>query len=149
MIDIDEAVLAIKAAKENTNCPVVCSFTFEKTIQGQYRTMMGASPEETVKASLDAGADIIGTNCGNGFSPMIEIVRQIRAAAPEAPIIVHANAGKPTSVDGVDVFPETPEETADLVPEMIAAGANIIGGCCGTTPAHITAIKTAVEAATK
>jgi 5-methyltetrahydrofolate--homocysteine methyltransferase len=75
---------------------------------------------------------------------MVEIVRQIRAAAPGIPILVHANAGLPHNVGGVDVFPDTPEEMAAMTPQLVAAGANIIGGCCGTTPAHIEAIKQAL-----
>lgn len=145
MSDIDEAVLAIRAARENTDLEVICTFTFERTIQGDYRTMMGVSPVEAARAALEAGADIIGTNCGNGFERMIDIVKEIRTISNEVPILVHANAGLPKNVEGVDVFPDTPEQMASLVPELVAAGANIIGGCCGTTPDHIRAIKGAVE----
>jgi len=74
---------------------------------------------------------------------MIEIVKELRAAAPDLPILVHANAGLPKNVAGVDIFPETPEQMAAQVPALIAAGANIIGGCCGTTPEHIRAMRTA------
>ena len=146
MSAIDEAQLAIQAAKENTECEVICTFTFERKKSGKYRTMMGASPADAAKAAIEAGADIIGTNCGNGFERMIDIVKEIRAAVPDAPILVHANAGLPQNVNGKDVFPETPEQMAALVPALVEAGANIIGGCCGTTPAHITAIKKAVTA---
>jgi 5-methyltetrahydrofolate--homocysteine methyltransferase len=72
---------------------------------------------------------------------MIEIVRAIRAAAPDTPILVHANAGAPQLINGQNVYPETPEEMAARIPLLIAAGTNIIGGCCGTTPEHIKAIK--------
>lgn len=146
MSAIDEAQLAIQAAKENTECEVICTFTFERKKSGKYRTMMGASPADAAKAAIEAGADIIGTNCGNGFERMIDIVKEIRDAVPDAPILVHANAGLPQNVNGKDVFPETPEQMAALVPALVEAGANIIGGCCGTTPAHITAIKKAVTA---
>jgi 5-methyltetrahydrofolate--homocysteine methyltransferase len=145
MSAVDEAVLAVKAARENTDLEVICTFTFERTVQGEYRSMMGVSPTEAARAAIEAGADIIGTNCGNGFEQMIDIVREIRVEAPEIPILVHANAGLPTNVDGVDVFPDTPEQMASLIPSLIDAGANIIGGCCGTTPEHIKAIKQAVE----
>ncbi len=140
----DEAVQAIKAAKENTKLEVICTFTFEKTAQGEYRSMMGLSPADAARAAAEAGADIIGANCGNGMARMVEIVREMRAAAPGKPILVHANAGLPQNVGGKTVFPETPEMMADLVPELVKAGANIVGGCCGTTPAHIKAIKQAV-----
>lgn len=145
MSDIDEAVLAIKATRENTDLEVICTFTFERTLQGDYRSMMGVSPADAARAAVDAGADIIGTNCGNGFERMIDIVKEIRTIAPDVPVLVHANAGLPKIIDGVDVFPETPEQMAALVPDLIDAGANIIGGCCGTTPDHIKAIRQAVE----
>jgi 5-methyltetrahydrofolate--homocysteine methyltransferase len=145
MSDIDEAVQAIKAARENTDLEVICTFTFERTVQGNYRTMMGVSPVEAARAAMDAGAHIIGTNCGNGFERMIDIVKEIRTIAPDTPVLVHANAGLPKNIDGVDVFPDTPEQMASLVPDLVRAGANIIGGCCGTTPDHIRAIKQAVE----
>ena len=145
MSAIDEAVIAVKAAKENTNCEIICTFTFEKTVQGYYRTMMGVSPTDAAKSVLKAGADILGTNCGNGMERMIDIVKEIRSEAPETPILVHANAGLPQNIDGKDVFPETPEEMANRIPDLISAGANIIGGCCGTTPEHIKAMKEAVE----
>jgi 5-methyltetrahydrofolate--homocysteine methyltransferase len=145
MSDIDEAVQAIKAAKENTDLEVICTFTFERTIQGDYRTMMGVSPVEASRAAMEAGADIIGTNCGNGFERMIGIVKEIRTVSPDIPVLVHSNAGLPKNSDGVEVFLDTPEQMASLVPDLVDAGANIIGGCCGTTPDHIRAIKQAVE----
>jgi 5-methyltetrahydrofolate--homocysteine methyltransferase len=145
MSDIEEAVIAVKAARDNTGLEVICTFTFEKTLQGDYRSMMGVSPSEAARAALEAGADIIGTNCGNGFERMIDIVKEIRSVAPDTPLLVHANAGLPRNVDGVDVFPDTPEHMAALVPDLVKAGASIIGGCCGTTPAHIRAIREAVD----
>lgn len=142
---IDEAALAVRAAKEHTLLEVICTFTFERTLQGEYRTMMGVSPGEMAAAILDAGADVIGTNCGNGMERMSEIVRQLRAAAPKTPILVHANAGAPHNVGGKTVFPETPEITAKFAVDVVRAGANIVGGCCGTTPDHIRAIGLAVR----
>ena len=141
MSDADEAVQAIKAAKENTRLEVIATFTFEKTLQDEYRTMMGLLPSEAVRAAVDAGADIVGTNCGNGMERMIDIVKEIRADFPDVFILVHANAGLPVLVDGVSTFPETPKMMATCVPALLEAGANIIGGCCGTTPAHIKAMK--------
>ena len=145
MSALDEATLAVKAAKENTDCEVIVTFTFEQTVNGDYRTMMGVSPEQAAEEMIEAGADIIGTNCGNGIERMIDIVKALRAAAPDTPILVHANAGLPKSIDGVDVFPESPAEMAGKIPALIAAGANIVGGCCGTTPEHIKAMKEVVE----
>ncbi len=144
MSAIDEAVIAIKAARDNCNCEVICTFTFEKTVSGDYRTMMGVSPSEAALAAIEAGAHIVGTNCGNGIRGMIDIVKEIRNAAPRAPILVHANAGLPKNVGGIDIFPESPEEMASMVPELAKAGASVIGGCCGTSPEHIKAIKNAL-----
>ncbi|MFH1969028.1 MAG: homocysteine S-methyltransferase family protein [Verrucomicrobiota bacterium] len=149
MSALDETCLAIKAARENTRLEIISTLTFERTVKGDYRTMMGVSPSDMAKACLEAGADIIGANCGHGFRQMIEVVKEIRAAAPEAPILVHANAGLPISRNGTDVFPDTPAMMADFVPELLAAGANIIGGCCGTTPEHIAAIACALRGATR
>jgi 5-methyltetrahydrofolate--homocysteine methyltransferase len=145
MSAIDEACLAIKATKENTKLEVICTFTFEKTAHGGYRTMMGVSPADAAKASIAAGADVIGTNCGNGIARMIDIVKEMRAVSSSVPILVHANAGLPQNIDGKDVFPESPEDMAKQVKGLVAAGANIIGGCCGTTPAHIKAMKMAIK----
>ncbi|MDB4303243.1 homocysteine S-methyltransferase family protein [Desulfosarcina sp.] len=135
--DIQEATLAVKAAKENTSCEVICNMTFDKTPEGKYFTMMGISPEEMTTSLLKTGADIVGANCGNGMENMVGIVKEIRMANPDVPIMIQANAGMPIYQDGRTVFPETPEETAAYIPELIIAGANIIGGCCGTTPDHI------------
>ena len=141
----DEAAQAIRAARENTDCEVICTFTFQRGAKGQFRTMMGLSPTKAAEEAIKAGAHIVGPNCGNGIEYMIEIVKEMRAAAGATPILVHANAGLPKTVNGVDVFPESPEEMASRIKTVIEAGANIVGGCCGTTPAHIQAIRKAVD----
>ncbi len=146
MSSLVEAKEAIRAAKENTSLPVICTFTFDIKPRGFF-TMMGATPERAAKEAVAAGADIMGTNCGNGIANMIEITRKMRAAAPGTPILVHANAGMPVVENGKTVFRDTPDDMASRVAELIEAGANIIGGCCGTTPAHIAAIATAVRTA--
>jgi len=145
MSDIEEARQAVKAVKENTKLEIVCTFTFEKTAKGEYRTMMGVDPVSAMNAAIEAGADIVGANCGNGIERMIEIVGEMRAVNKTIPILVHANAGLPKNVNGEVVFPETPEDMANVAPKLAAAGANIIGGCCGTTPAHIKAMKQALS----
>ncbi|MHB0912344.1 MAG: homocysteine S-methyltransferase family protein [Armatimonadota bacterium] len=144
MSSVAEAVQAVKAAKENTDLPVICTFTFEPGARG-FRSMMGVNPERAAEESVAAGADIIGANCGNGIANMIEIVKEMRAAAPTTPILVHANAGMPVFEGGKTVFKETPEDMAARVKELIEAGANIIGGCCGTNPDHIRAMAKAAK----
>jgi len=145
MTDLDEARIAVKAAKENTSCEVFCTMTFQKIIGGEYRTMMGISPTEMAETIIEAGADLVGTNCGNGMEDMIGMVREIRNFNSTIPILVHANAGMPHYQDGVTTFPESPEDMAGRVKEIIAAGANIVGGCCGTTPAHIRKVSEVVN----
>lgn len=135
--DIDEARLAIRAAKENTTREVICTMTFERTVDGEYRSMMGVSPTEMMQELIPEGVDIIGANCGNGIEGMIQIVKEIRICNSVIPVLVHANAGMPIYDDGKTVFPETPIQTASYVKAIIDAGVSIIGGCCGTTPEHI------------
>ncbi len=144
---LDEACLAIRAARENTRLEIICTFTFEQTRRGDYRTMMGVSPTDMTATVVAAGAKIVGSNCGNGMERMEHIAAEIRAAHADIPILIHANAGMPVRVDGVDTFPETPAMMAEKTLTVIEAGANIVGGCCGSTPAHIRAIRQALDAA--
>lgn len=137
MTDLDEAKIAVRAAKENTSCEVICTMTFDKIQGGGYRTMMGISPEEMTLSLAAAGADMVGANCGNGIADMIGIVKEIRSVNAEIPVLIHANAGMPQYCEGQTIFPENPNDMASRVREIIEAGANIIGGCCGTTPDHI------------
>jgi 5-methyltetrahydrofolate--homocysteine methyltransferase len=146
MSAIDEAELAIRAAKEHTALPVISTFTFEPITGGQYRTMMGVAPADAARAARTAGADILGTNCGNGLAGMEQIIREMREAVPDAPLLVHANAGHPRRVGDHDEFPESPADMAAQVAPLLEAGCSVIGGCCGTTPAHIRAIRQAMEA---
>lgn len=145
MTDLEEARIAVKAAKENTGCDVVCTMTFDKILSGEYRTMMGISPVEMTEALVESGADAIGANCGNGIADMIGIVKEIRQVNPTIPILIHANAGMPHYCDGETTFPETPDDMAGRVKEIVEAGANIIGGCCGTTPGHICKVHQVVK----
>ena len=137
MTDPEEARLAIEAARKVTELDIACTFTFTKNQDGAYRTIMGTNVEAYLEMAISAGADIIGANCGNGTAGMIEIVREIRALDPQIPVLVHANAGLPVYQDGKTVFPETPDEMASQIRELVEAGASIVGGCCGTTPEHI------------
>ena len=145
MSDPDEARIAIRAAKSVTDKEVICTFTFSLTPANEYRTMMGTSPAEAVEMLVAEGADVIGANCGNGAAGMIEIVKQIREVNQELPVLIHANAGMPVLKDGVSVFPESPGEMSSQIDDLIDAGANIVGGCCGTTPEHISRIAEVVR----
>jgi len=145
MSDPEEARLAIEAVKKVSGIDVACTFTFSKNQDGVYRTMMGTDVASYLEMAIEAGADIIGANCGSGTAGMIEIVREIRTLNQDIPILVHANAGLPVYQDGQTIFPESADEMASQIGELVAAGANIVGGCCGTTPEHIRQIVEAVS----
>ena len=137
MSDLEEARITIEAVKSVSDLDVACTFTFSRTQTGEYRTMMGTGVHEFLEMTREAGANVVGANCGNGTAGMIEIVREMRTIDGNIPILVHANAGLPQYRDGETVFPESPGEMAPQMKELVAAGANIVGGCCGTTPDHI------------
>lgn len=144
MTATDEAACAIRAAKKlNPAVDVICTMTFDASPKGFF-TMMGVSPTKAAEVLTAAGADVVGANCGNGINNMIPIAAEFRKATNK-PILIHANAGMPELVGGKTVFRETPDDMARRVKELVDAGANIIGGCCGTTPAHIAAIRAAVD----
>ncbi|MHC4887291.1 MAG: homocysteine S-methyltransferase family protein [Planctomycetota bacterium] len=141
MTAVEEAACAVRAAKKlDPDMDVIVTFTFDPSPNG-YKTMMGVSPARVVEELVEAGADVVGSNCGNGIENMIEITKEFRAASADVPILIHANAGLPELVDGETVFRQTPADMASKAKELIDAGANIIGGCCGSTPGHITAMK--------
>jgi 5-methyltetrahydrofolate--homocysteine methyltransferase len=140
MTGLEEATVAVRAIKENTDMTVFVSFTFDPQQNGGYATMMGVRPEQFAQAMSALGADVIGANCGTGPKHMISIVEHLRAAS-DLPIIAMPNAGMPVLENGETVFKATPAEMASTVQELIAAGARIVGGCCGTIPAHISAMK--------
>jgi len=136
MSDLGETLAALKAARQvGGRRPVVTSMTFDRGARG-YATMMGVRPEQAAEALADAGADIIGSNCGNGIANMVEVARLLRAAT-DRPLWLKANAGLPELVGGKTVCRETPDAMAAHVPALLEAGAAFIGGCCGTTPEHI------------
>ncbi len=146
MSSLLEAKQAIRAARDNTQLPIACTFTFQAGPKG-FRTMMGVKAERAAQESVATGADIVGANCSAGITGMIEITKQMRAACPKTPLLIQPNAGIPVLEDGKTVYRETPESMASRVPELLGAGASIIGGCCGTTPEHIAALAKALAAA--
>jgi len=140
MSDAEEAAITVKAAKENTHCTVIATMTFNPAPDGTYYTIMGVTPADMIRILREAGADIIGSNCGNGTEVLTGVARAIREADREVPLIIQPNAGVPQLIDGKTIFPESPEIMSSFVPELVSIGVNIIGGCCGTTPEHIKAI---------
>jgi len=144
MTDLGEAKAALRAAKEHFDGPVVVSMTFDKGLKG-YATMMGVRPEQAAEELQAAGADIVGSNCGHGIENMVEVI-ELMAPATDLPVWAKPNAGMPKLVAGRTVFDETPEEMSAHFEALVAAGARIIGGCCGTTPDHIRALVEARDA---
>ncbi len=144
MTDLNEATLAIKAAKSiSPEIPIMTTMTFDETPRGFY-TIMGVSIEAAVVGLQKAGADIIGSNCGNGIENMIKIAREFKKLTI-LPIIIQSNAGIPEIREGKLFYSETPEFFAEKTKELIDAGVSIIGGCCGTTPDYIRAIRKVVD----
>jgi 5-methyltetrahydrofolate--homocysteine methyltransferase len=140
MTDLAEAVLAVKAAKTaSPDTPVAATMTFDATPRGFF-TIMGVSVTQAVTGLTEAGANIIGSNCGNGIENMIQIAAEFKRHSA-LPVMIQSNAGLPQMEGGTLVYPETPEFMAEKCRELVDMGVGIIGGCCGTTPEHIRAIR--------
>lgn len=144
MTDLAEATLAIRAAKSvSSSIPVCATMTFDPTPKG-FRTVMGTTIEQAVQGLTVAGADMIGSNCGNGILNMVRIAEEF-VKHSTLPVIIQSNAGLPEIKGGRSIYPETPEFMAEQSKKLIAIGVKIIGGCCGTTPEHINAIRKVVD----
>lgn len=142
MIDMTEALAAIAAAKK-TSLPIVANMVFDAGKQMD-RTMMGNTPEEVAEKFAAVGVDVLGSNCGKGIEGFIPICRRMRAVT-DLPLWMKANAGMPEIVNGETVYNVTPDQFAAKVPELIEAGANFIGGCCGTSPDFIKAVRAKIK----
>ena len=142
MTAVEEATLAVRAARENTDLVVIATMVFDKGPRGFF-TMMGVTPERAVNTMQDAGAHVVGSNCGNGIDNMVDIARRMRAET-DGFLLIHSNAGIPAMKNGQIVYPESPEYMAERFRELADLGVNILGGCCGTGPEHIRALAEAV-----
>jgi len=146
MTDLNEAILAVEACRRvSSSLPVSATMTFDFTPNG-YFTIMGASIEQAAHDLADAGADVVGSNCGNGIVEMIRIAAEFKKHS-NLPLLIQSNAGLPELKDETLVYPETPVFMAGRSRRLIDLGVNIIGGCCGTTPEHIAAIRAEVDRA--
>lgn len=137
MSDLEEAKLAVAAARE-TGLPIVACMVFD-TGKDKDRTMMGSTPEQVAHVLTEAGADVIGANCGQGIAGFLPICQRLRVAT-NLPLWLKPNAGLPQLVDGRATYTTTPEEFVADVPELVKRGASFIGGCCGSSPDFIRAI---------
>jgi 5-methyltetrahydrofolate--homocysteine methyltransferase len=146
--DPAEAVVGVEAAKACApHVPVMVTYAFQKTAPGEFRTLMGTGVEEAMHRATAAGAASVGANCGTSLSleDYVELARQIVRAAEPAPVILQPNAGSPQMENGQAVYAATPEQMAATAAQLLAAGVRVIGGCCGTTPAHLAAMNRAVK----
>lgn len=142
MSDLYEVAEAVRAAKKINRAPVAASLTFTR----DDRTLLGDSPAKVGAQLAALGADIIGVNCSGGPAQVLRILRALKHAAPQARLLVKPNAGWPERVGGRIMYPATPEYFAEYALAFVEAGASIVGGCCGTTPAHIAAMRAALDA---
>ena len=146
MTDVAEAVLAIKAARSlDSKIAVMATMTFGVTPQG-FLTLMGSSIQKAAAALEKAGADIVGSNCGDGMENMVGIAREFRKHS-RLPVAIQGNAGLPVAEGTTLVYPETPKFVATKAIDLLQLGVQIIGGCCGTRPEHIRAIRQVVDKA--
>lgn len=134
MSDLKEALVALQAAK-STGLPVIVSMVFDSGKEKDY-TMMGQTPEQCAKALKAGGADGIGANCGQGIEGFITICSRLKQSS-QSPIWIKPNAGLPEIINGTTIYRTTPQQFARYVPDLIRAGADFVGGCCGTTPDFI------------
>lgn len=139
MFDLREALCALKACKSVTELPVIVSMAFNSLQKGK-RTVMGNSAPDCAKALTEAGASVVGANCGS-IDPlqMVEIISEMREVT-SLPLLAQPNAGKARFVENRTVYDMMPSDFADGVYQCLQAGAWLVGGCCGTSPAHIRAV---------
>ncbi|HNT36140.1 MAG TPA: homocysteine S-methyltransferase family protein, partial [bacterium] len=144
MTDLEEMKLALKAARQATSLPVIVSMSFQNG-SVPHRTLMGQKTTDCALALKDAGASVIGSNCGVGSAELLEIVREMHSVLGDVPLIAEPNAGLPIIEGDKTVFPETPEEMASRTGDFVRAGVRLLGGCCGTSPKHIRALRQALD----
>jgi 5-methyltetrahydrofolate--homocysteine methyltransferase len=140
-IDLNEAAIAAKAASEASTKPVFVTISFGRS----GRTMMGNAPEDVAEKMLALEIAGFGTNCGDGIPPVEVAIEAMRSVAPDAILIAKPNAGIPKLIDGENVFDASPADMAEAAQDLRGLGANLIGGCCGTTPDHLKAMHDALS----
>jgi 5-methyltetrahydrofolate--homocysteine methyltransferase len=143
MSDPAEAVVGVEAAREcDAGIPVIVTYAFQMTAPHEYRTMMGTGVAEALERAIAAGACIVGANCGTSLSldAYVELAGQLVAAAGNTHVMVQPNAGSPRIENGQTCYDATPAEMAATATRLFDAGVRVIGGCCGTLPAHLAAM---------
>ncbi len=143
MFAFEEAAPAFEGARSATNLPIVISFSYDRGV----RTMMGIKPAQVMETFKPLEAAMIGANCGTTLENMEKVVMEYAASAPDFPLWVKPNAGLPRMDAAVNraVYDVTPEMMGEYAKQYAAAGARVVGGCCGSTPEHVAAIVKAVK----
>jgi 5-methyltetrahydrofolate--homocysteine methyltransferase len=136
-----EAAAAIEGVRRATDLPFVVAFSFDRGT----RTMMGTTTAEVVALAVEQGAAAVGANCGTSLENMGAILAELTAAAPALPLWVKPNAGLPRMLGDSAVYDVSPDDLAQAARDYVAAGARVVGGCCGSTPAHVRAIAEAIR----
>jgi 5-methyltetrahydrofolate--homocysteine methyltransferase len=142
MAEIRAAIEGVRSAAPGI--PVIATMSFDT----RGHTMMGVKPARAARELVEAGADAVGGNCGNGPDELLPVIEQMREAAPEAVLVAKANAGIPRVTGLTAEYTMTPGEMADCAVDLVRAGARIVGGCCGNRSEHVAAVGAAVGAAT-
>jgi 5-methyltetrahydrofolate--homocysteine methyltransferase len=141
MSDLEEVRAAVEGTREvSQEIPIVTTMTFDT----HGRTMMGVTPEQAFDTLSSFNVVALGGNCGNGPEEIVEVITKMSSLNNGVPLVAKANAGIPELVKGQAVYRASPETMADYAINSYNAGARIIGGCCGSTPDHIAAIKGAL-----
>jgi methionine synthase I (cobalamin-dependent) len=141
MSDLQEAKAAVEGAQQACDLPVFCTFSFDT----HGRTGMGVSPAQAAQAMAALGVPAVGANCGHAPEEVLDFLPHMRDAAPDAYLIAKPNAGLPRMVKRQVIYDATPDRMADLARRYVELDARIVGTCCGSSPAHIAAIATAVH----
>jgi homocysteine S-methyltransferase len=144
LVDLAEVEQAVRAAREATELPIVATMSFTR----DDRTLLGSTPEEAAILLASLGVDALGVNCSEGPAQVLRLLTAIRPHAGEIPLVAQPNAGGPARVAGRLLYPATSEYFGEHVGEFVAAGARLVGGCCGTGPAHIHAMARALSSRT-
>ena len=141
MSDLQEVEAAVRAVDQATELPIVCMLTFDTNLH----TMMGVSPKQAVETLASWGVQVIGANCGNGPDEIQTVMSEMAAHRPPGVVLyAQSNAGLPVLQGDDVIYDGTPEIMADYARQMKDIGIDIIGGCCGTTPVHLRAMREAL-----
>jgi methionine synthase I (cobalamin-dependent) len=139
MFSLEEALAALRGIRGVTDIPIFVSMTFDRKAKGFF-TLMGDTPESCVRALEENGADVVGSNCQLGSREMADLIQEIKRWT-KTPVIAQPNAGSPVLRGGKTAYEQSPEEFAEEILEIVKEGADIVGGCCGTTPLFIEKVR--------